>query len=155
MEIAMGTWLREARTGAAREFGARHYRKFAAVEVAAVGAGLLARVVVPLFASAAVLALGWLAWQNDVVSVVPWGWIGFVAAAVAVLYVAARLRVFVLTVWLGILGGLGWLIWLALTHALGLSLLVAGATLAAVIVLLFARRWRRYRLRRSVLDWID
>jgi hypothetical protein len=55
----MSSWWREAHTGAAREFGARHYRKFAALELVGVAARPLRKLAAPLAILANVTALVW------------------------------------------------------------------------------------------------
>ena len=70
----MRRWLNEARTGAAREFGARHHRAFMAVEVLIAVARVLLRFLVPLVVLA-VLALGawWLV--TVVMTLTTWWWL--------------------------------------------------------------------------------
>jgi hypothetical protein len=152
----MGYWWREARVGAARQFGARHYRKFAALELVGAGTRQLLRLAVPLFALAVVIALGWLAWQTDAAKSLHWTWIALGIGGVAAVYLLARLHALVLGAWVVILASVGWLLWYAVTNAMALSLWLAGAVLAVVALALVMRRVRRYRLRRSVLDdWTD
>lgn len=68
----MGEWLREARVGAARQFGARHYRKFAALELVGAVLRQLFRFAVPLLAVGAISALAWFGWRREAASSLPW-----------------------------------------------------------------------------------
>jgi hypothetical protein len=105
----MSDWWREARVGAARQFGAQHYRKFAA-------AGAAKRLRVPIVLVVLVVG-GWLAWRGIANSSViapslPWVWIG-VAAGAVVLVALARFGLLAPVVVLAGLAGAGWLAWLA------------------------------------------
>jgi hypothetical protein len=100
-----GGWWREARIGAARQFGARHYREFAALEIMGAGVRQVRRLTVPLFVLAAVIALGWLGWGTDTSGALPRRWIGLGAGLAALIYLLARLQALVLGAWLAVPGG--------------------------------------------------
>jgi hypothetical protein len=151
----VGQWWREARVGAARQFGARHYRKFVALELVGAAARQLVKWAVPLVAVAAVIALVWLGWRAQGSVALPWAWIGLGTAAAVVAYVLARLWSLALAAWVAVLAGLGWLAWYVFTHALGAYLWIAGSLLAVLAVALVARRAWRYRRYSRLTEWID
>src|SRR4051812_26100885 len=112
------SWMHEARTGAARAWGARHYRGFAAFEAAAGGGRLLRRVIVPAVRLGGVLvlvgAVGRVAARWSLLSL-PWLWIGAGVLVVLALVVTGG-RALVPLLFLGVpLAGLVWLVWLAFT----------------------------------------
>jgi hypothetical protein len=83
----MSWWLDEARTGAAREFGARHHRAFSVVEIAIV----IARFLLPL---AGLAALGLAAWWliGAFAALPPWlFWAALALCGLAVVAVIALL----------------------------------------------------------------
>jgi hypothetical protein len=150
-----GYWWREARVGAARQFGARHYRKFAVLELMGAGTRQLLRLVVPLFVLAVVVGLGWLGWRSGAAGSLPWRWIASGGGVIVVVYVLARMHALVLGAWFVIFAGVGWLTWYLVTHALAPLLWLAGAAMTVVALAIIARRIRRSRRYRLLDDWID
>jgi hypothetical protein len=140
-------WVREARVGAAREFGARHYRGFAAAEAAGGVGRFMARLVVPVAALAAVGGLVWLAWRGLASAPGALRWAAVVGAGLVAVAIAARLRLLGPAAALAALAGVGWLVWLAVTSwSVGWPW-IAGAGLVAVLALKAGRGWRvRYWL---------
>jgi hypothetical protein len=150
-----GRWWREARIGAARAFGARHYRKFAVVELVSAGTRQLLKWAVPLVAVAAVIALGWLGSRARGSIALPWVWIGLGAAAAFVVYLLAWLRSLSLAAWVAVLAGGGWLAWYAFTQTTAASPWIAGGALVVLLTALIGRRTWRYRRYRRLTEWID
>lgn len=78
------------------------------------------------------------------------------AGTVVLVYLLARLRALVVSAWIVLLGCAGWLLWFAVTNALGLLLTLAAGVVTVLALALVTRRVRRHRLHRALLDdWID
>jgi len=109
-----GGWWSEANRAAAWQFGARHHRKFAAVNATRSGARGLGRLLVPLTFLGTAAVAGWLAWRAVTTWALPWPWIGAGAAVLAVV-VAARFGLLAPAAVLAVLTGAAWLAWWAVT----------------------------------------
>jgi hypothetical protein len=111
------SWMSEARVGAARAFGARHYRAFAAGEAA----GAVGRRIVPITLAGLVVAAVLAARAGvagRLAEHVPWGWVAAVGGPVA-LVIAARaglLRALVPVAVIAAVAAGGWALWRAAGH---------------------------------------
>jgi hypothetical protein len=116
-EHRMSSWMSEARVGAARAFGARHYRTFAAGEAA----GAVGRRIVPIGLAGLVVAAVLAARAGvagDLSAHVPWGWVAAVGGPIA-LIIAARTGLLQALVPVAVAAALaagGWALWRAAGH---------------------------------------
>jgi hypothetical protein len=103
-------WMREARVGAAREFGARHHRGFMAFEAAGGAGRVLLWVLPPVAVLAAVV---WAVWHLQGVG----RWVALAVLAVVALTTAARFRLLVPLFGLAVVAGVVWLAWYAVSSS--------------------------------------
>jgi hypothetical protein len=135
----MRGWVREARVGAAREFGARHYRGFAAAEVLGTLARVIGRVLLPLGVAGVAV---WLAVRGAASMPAAGRWVLFAVLAGVVLTVAARLRLLGPAAGLALVAGLGWVVWRAVTAWSVPWVWVVGGVAAVVLFARLAGGWR-------------